>query len=103
MVFLACLVRVGNTIGFAIQGLFANEFYPTPIRSLGTGFLFSVGIFGSFSAPYVLNLGRVMGINPYIILGIFSLSGPLGTLFTKETLNRPLKDKIIDKSESEID
>jgi hypothetical protein len=55
-VVLACLIRIFNTIGFGLQGIYANEFYPTTLRALGSGFLFSVGVIGSFSAPYAIEL-----------------------------------------------
>jgi hypothetical protein len=41
-IILACLIRVFNSLGFAVQALFATEFYPTCVRSLGPGFLFTM-------------------------------------------------------------
>lgn len=42
VILLACLIRIFNSFGFALQGLYANEIFPTCVRGLGTGILFSV-------------------------------------------------------------
>lgn len=41
VIILACLIRIFNSFGFALQGIYANEFYPTPIRSIGSGFVYA--------------------------------------------------------------
>ncbi len=96
---IACAVRIFNCFGFALQGLFANEVYPTAVRTLGTGFLYSIvfliikstilfeGIFGSFLSPYIIKLSDIEGLNPYLMIGIFTLAGPIGTIMVRETLN----------------
>jgi hypothetical protein len=38
---LACLIRVSVSFGFAIEPLYANEVYPTVVRTIGSGFVFS--------------------------------------------------------------
>lgn len=81
-----------NTIGFGIQGLYSNEFYPTPIRAIGSGFLFSTGILGSFTAPYITMIAKSLSVNPFLIIALFSSLGSIGTALTKETKGIPMKD-----------
>lgn len=58
---------------------------------------------GSFFSPYVISLGDYLNVNPYICIGIISFIGPIGCLFIKETLNKPLEDEIYEnKNESGI-
>lgn len=58
------------------------------VRSLGTGFLFAVGVLGSFFAPYAIAFAEIVKVNPYIILALLGLIGPIGTLLIRETLGR---------------
>lgn len=45
-------------------------------------------------SPYIIKLSDIEGLNPYLLIGIFTMAGPIGTLLIKETLNKPLKDEI---------
>lgn len=100
--FVLCLLRVAVTFAFGIVSLFANEFYPTPIRATGSGMLFSVGIFGSFLAPYMNQLSKNLRLNPYALLSLISLLGLSGTSMTEETLGVALKNQL-EKSAEEKD
>ena len=42
---LACMIRIFNSFGYAIESIYANEIYPTCVRALGTGMLLSVVIY----------------------------------------------------------
>jgi hypothetical protein len=39
-------------------------------------------------------MGDFLNVNPYICIGLIAFIGPIGCLFIKETLNRPLEDEI---------
>lgn len=41
----ACMIRIFNSFGYAIESIYANEIYPTCVRALGTGMLLSVVIY----------------------------------------------------------
>ena len=86
------MIRIFNTFGFAIQGLFANEFYPTIIRSMGSGFLYSCGMVGGLIIPGVVEFSNEIDINPYFLIGALGLSGPLGGFLCKETIGKKLED-----------
>ena len=49
---------------------------------------------GSFFSPYVISIGDFLNVNPYICIGMIAFIGPLGCLFIKETLNKPLEDEL---------
>lgn len=72
--------------------MYANEFYPTPVRSIGTGFLYSCGILGSFLTPYLILFSERINVNPYFIIGGIGIIGPIGSLLIRETLNQPLEN-----------
>ena len=89
---IACLIRFSVSVGFAIQGIYINEFYPTCIRGVGGGFQFSVGVLGSFLSPYIIKIANVIGMNPYLLIGIICLASPWASLKVPETLGASLKD-----------
>lgn len=91
---IVCLIRIFNTFGFALQGLFANEFYPTVIRSMGSGFLYSCGMLGGLLTPGIIELSDQVNLNPYLLIGFLGLVGPLGGYMCKETFGKPLEDEI---------
>lgn len=99
MITLACLIRIFTSFSFAIQTLFVNEFYPTKIRTIGSGFVFSVGIAGSFAAPFNVTLSQRIDLNPYLIIGALSLTGLFGTMLIRETLGCKLEDDIEEEGE----
>lgn len=79
--------------------------YPTCVRALGSGFLFSVGVAGSFLSPYIIEIADLIKVNPYLLIGLICVSGPFATLLVPETLGKPLKDKVEEEriTDTEID
>ncbi len=51
-------------------------------------------LIGSFLAPYAFPIAASINMNPYLILIIFSVVGPISIMLLKETLNVPMKDEI---------
>lgn len=49
---------------------------------------------GSFMAPYIIELGTLIDLNPYFLIGGICITGPFACLKMVETLNRPLPDTI---------
>jgi hypothetical protein len=45
-------------------------------------------------APYAFPIAASINMNPYLILIIFSVVGPISIMLLKETLNVPMKDEI---------
>lgn len=78
--------------------VYANELFPTPIRSVGVGFSIFVGRFGSMLAPFILLLAQGVGINQmviYSVIGIF-------TFFAVARLPDTREDQLKDVIEEEI-
>ena len=48
------LYRFFISFGFSLTMIWANELYPTQVRSLGVGFSQAFALFGSFLSPYFL-------------------------------------------------
>lgn len=42
----------------------------------------------------MISIGDFLNVNPYICIGMIAFIGPLGCLFIKETLNKPLEDEL---------
>ena len=92
----ACMIRIFNSFGYAIESIYANEIYPTCVRALGTGMLLSVVIYINtiilqrasldHSLLHTIALGKILQINPYILIGAVLLIAPFATLQLKETL-----------------
>ena len=95
---LACLIRFFNNIGFILIGLSSNEFYPTVVRTVGSGLTFTAGITGATVATLVINACENSNINPFIPLGLLGLSGVIGGLLISETVGKPMRDHIEPKS-----
>lgn len=76
--------------------IWANELYPTTVRSSGLGVVFGFGLIGGYVSPYIVELSKsvIESLNPVITLGVIGLfcSGP--AFFLKETLGKPLLDEI---------
>lgn len=61
---------------------------------MGTGFLYSCGILGSFFSSIVIYISEELNINPYFGIGFFGLLGSSGVLMSKETIGKRLEDSI---------
>lgn len=51
---------ISFTFGFIV--LWANEIFPTTIRSVGMGVFFGIGIIGGFLSPFLVDLSYEIGI-----------------------------------------
>ena len=49
---LTCLVRISVSVSFGIKHLYTNEIYPTAIRSIGSGFVYSFVYYYSISIGF---------------------------------------------------
>lgn len=66
---------------YAILVIWQNELYPTDIRSVGIGFVYSFGIAGGYLIPYIQHLCEYYNINPLIIFGILTGLSTILTIF----------------------
>lgn len=85
------------TIGFMFLSIHPIEFYPTVIRTIGSGFMYGVGICGSMAAPFLLYWATQIGMNPFLMLGLAAFVGPFGILLVPETLGLALSHKILER------
>ncbi|CAD8155960.1 unnamed protein product [Paramecium pentaurelia] len=94
VILLCCLIRFFNSFGFGLLRQHTLEIYPTSIRGTGSGFLFTLGILGSFSSSYMIALANYFEFNQVAFLGICSISGIIGAILTKETYQKKLIDDV---------
>lgn len=80
------ILRIFVTFAFGILSIYPNEFYPTEVRSLGSGFVYGIGILATILSPVVIFYGTQLGMNPYLFMGLISIISPIGGLYVKETL-----------------
>lgn len=73
----------------------STELYPTQIRGTGSGLMFTIGVFGSFSSSYMIALANILNVNQIAFLGLCSLSGVLGAILTRETFNNEKNESLI--------
>ena len=74
--------------------VYANELFPTPIRSVGVGFSIFVGRFGSMMAPFILLLAQSLRINQMIIYSIIGIFTFVAVERLPETKGEHLNDVI---------
>lgn len=102
---MACVMRLMVSVGFGLEPLYANEIYPTKIRTIGSGFVFAIvyyynislilqGLLGGFICPYIFQIGEIINLNPFVILFVIASIGPIATWFIRETQGEPLEDEI---------
>jgi len=101
-IFLAMITRLMVSIGFLIIYLYLNELYPTPVRSLGTGFCTFSGRLGSITSPLLVNALTRSGINPWIAFGFFSVVAAAVSLAMRETFGMPLQNEIQEDREDRM-
>ncbi|KRX02926.1 Major facilitator superfamily domain, general substrate transporter [Pseudocohnilembus persalinus] len=89
---LAGLTRVFNIFTMGIYALYAQEIFPTPVRSMGTGFTYAFSTLVTFFAPFVNSLATHIGVYPVFLLGAFSAPILFICCFMKETLGKPIKE-----------
>jgi len=88
-------VKAANRFCLSIFTIYAAEVFPTCVRSLGSGIIFSLSLIGSVLSPFIVNLAELLNnISPIALVGCLSSIGLLMFWFFKETLNKPLKDQI---------
>ncbi|CAD8078084.1 unnamed protein product [Paramecium sonneborni] len=91
---LCCLIRFFNAFGFGLLRQHSLEIYPTQIRGTGSGFLFTIGILGSFSSSYIIALANYLQFNQVAFLGICSFCGIIGAFLTQETFKKGMIEEI---------
>mmetsp|Transcript_11344 Transcript_11344/g.1017 ORF Transcript_11344/g.1017 Transcript_11344/m.1017 type:complete len:80 (-) Transcript_11344:205-444(-) len=70
---------ISFTFGFIV--LWANELFPTTIRSVGMGIFFGIGIIGGFLSPFLVDLSYEIGISPIITIAIIGILGSISVAF----------------------
>jgi predicted membrane channel-forming protein YqfA (hemolysin III family) len=58
------------------------------------GIAYGIGLLGGAMSPFVKSAAESMGVQPFIILGAFSLVFSVPALFLHETKDLPLLDQI---------
>ncbi|KAK3593127.1 hypothetical protein CHS0354_018255 [Potamilus streckersoni] len=93
--------KLGASAAFGIIYIFSAELYPTVVRNSGMGASSCCARIGGMVAPYITDLGRLVGGDfgrglPLVVFGGASVAAGLLSLFLPETLNRNLPETIED-------
>lgn len=83
--------------------VYANELFPTVIRSRGSGLINFCGRIGSVLPSSVIYLCKNLEISPAIIFGILAAPACLLGFFMKETKGKPLEHHIEEEEQLELD
>ncbi|XP_059154041.1 organic cation transporter protein-like isoform X2 [Physella acuta] len=98
---LSLVGKFGASAAFAIIYIYTAELFPTVMRNSGLGLSSTTARIGGILAPYIADLGNVVGgdlavILPLLIFGSLSLAAGLCALILPETANRKLPDTVQD-------
>ncbi|XP_064595129.1 organic cation transporter protein-like [Liolophura sinensis] len=98
---LAMVGKMGASAAFAVIYIFSSELFPTIIRNGGMGASSMIARVGGMIAPYIADLGKLIGGDmetalPLIVFGAASVTAGLAALVLPETLSRKLPDTIED-------
>ncbi|KAL4481966.1 hypothetical protein ABPG74_008055 [Tetrahymena malaccensis] len=97
---LISLSRCLLSFQFSLCYVYFSEIYPTTIRSLGLGFISTIGQIGSAVSAYIVTYFNNQNISPIGIMGICSFISILAYFPLRETYSQPLKNEI-DEIQSE--
>lgn len=87
------------SISFTSLYIFTVEQYPTPVRNMGLGLCSTFARLGSISAPLILISQDYWKPLPYVIFGVFAITGGLCTLALPETAGRNLPESVNEKTQ----
>ncbi|XP_059154043.1 organic cation transporter protein-like isoform X4 [Physella acuta] len=98
---LSLVGKFGASAAFAIIYIYTAELFPTVMRNSGLGLSSTTARIGGILAPYIADIGNVVGgdlavILPLLIFGSLSLAAGLCALILPETANRQLPDTVQD-------
>ncbi|KAK3593128.1 hypothetical protein CHS0354_018257 [Potamilus streckersoni] len=98
---LAMIGKLGASAAFGIIYIFSAELFPTVVRNSSMGASSCCARIGGMMAPYITDLGRIVGGDfgrglPLVVFGGASVAAGLVSLFLPETLNRNLPETIED-------
>lgn len=62
------------------------EVLPTPVRAMGTGFVFSISTLLTFLAPYLIDLAGKLEVYPTFVLGVTGILFLIPLFFLKKLL-----------------
>jgi len=83
---LIALTKFFSNLNLGILTLWQTELYPCTVRTIGIGYSWAVGVFGSFIVPYLNQISFLLGINPLYILSLSSFVCFIVIFFLKETI-----------------
>jgi len=84
---------------YAILTLHTAEMFPTEVRNSVLGISSTAAHFGSFFAPYIIDLlGPIAWYIPTTICGTLVVAAGFFTLFQPETKGESLKDHVEDEN-----
>lgn len=81
--------------------VFSQEVFPTAVRSMGTGFSYSISTLLAFLSPFQISLAKSMNVYPTFVLGVSGLLFLVPSFFFEETLGKPMKEYIKEEVEEE--
>ncbi|XP_067657418.1 organic cation transporter protein-like [Haliotis asinina] len=98
---LAMVGKFGASAAFAVVYVFSAEIFPTVVRQSGIGACSVFEGVGGMVAPYISDLGVIVGGNlaealPLIVFGVITVSAGLLSLLLPETKNKKLPETIED-------
>ncbi|KAK4308267.1 hypothetical protein Pmani_020020 [Petrolisthes manimaculis] len=94
---LAMLGKMTNTAAFLIAFFYANELFPTEVRSRGIGTCSTSSRIGSIIAPYILDLvGTSYSWAPSMVFGVASVLAAGVTQLLPETSGAALPETVAD-------
>lgn len=85
-----------SSVVFALLYLNAAEVFPTALRTIGLGTSSSMARIGGVIQPQIQHLQQSIPFIQYILYGVITATGAVGTIFIPETLHRNLPETIDD-------
>ncbi|XP_070568254.1 organic cation transporter protein-like [Ptychodera flava] len=90
------LGKMSTLMAYNTINVYANEMYPTPLRSSGVGMCAMVGHVGGILAPQFLELQRVWAPLTLLIFGLLSVIAGILTLPLPETRGQKLPETMME-------
>mmetsp|Transcript_10654 Transcript_10654/g.1669 ORF Transcript_10654/g.1669 Transcript_10654/m.1669 type:complete len:97 (+) Transcript_10654:41-331(+) len=84
-------MRIFNVFCNAVYGIYSQEIFPTPVRSMATGLTFAFGTLITFVAPFIIDFAANNSVSPIFALGVSGFLFIIPAFFLKETLGKPIK------------